>query len=107
MTNLSSTPLPPNEINSSVPPAWRAWLTYITVALMPLSINYERIGGERKSPLYLSPLDFLLPVLAILMILDLAQRQPWARFKFPQPAKRPWRRLSQWRQIPLLRSWPG
>ena len=91
MTNTSSTL---NESNSSVPPAWRAWLTYITVALMPLSINFERIGGERKSPLYLSPLDFLLPVLALLMIVDLVQRQPWARFKFPQPATMLWAGLS-------------
>ncbi len=76
MTNSNS--------ESSSPPAWRPWLAYITVALMPLSINWERISGPRKRPLYLSPLDFLLPLLALLMVIDLIQRKPWARFKRPQ-----------------------
>ncbi len=78
----------------SAPPAWRRWLAYVTVASMPLSINYERISGPRKRPLYLSPLDFLLPILALLMVLDLVQRKPWARFKVPHPATIFWAGLA-------------
>ncbi len=83
-----------NFISESAPPAWRRWLAYITLALMPLSVNYERLVGVRKSPTYLSPLDFLLPILALLMALDLFQRRPWARFKLPQPATILWGALA-------------
>ena len=78
------------SIEPSAPPSWRAWLAYVTMALMPLSINAERIVGPMKSPMYVSPLDFLLPVLAILMLIDLLQRKPWAQFKFPQAATILW-----------------
>ncbi|MEI6233964.1 MAG: hypothetical protein WCT04_12985 [Planctomycetota bacterium] len=91
MTNTTSST---SEPVSSIPPAWRVWLSYVTVALMPLSINYERIFGPRKRPLYLSPLDFLLPILALFMVLDLIQRKPWARFKFPQVATILWSALA-------------
>jgi len=67
----------------SVPPVWRRWLMYVTAALMPISINYERILGPQKRPHYFSPFDFLLGVLALLMIIDLVQGKAWARLKFP------------------------
>lgn len=64
------------------PPAWRRFLAYLTVALMPLSANVEKIVGS-KSRFFLSPLDFLLPVLALLMVLDLVKKRAWARFSVP------------------------
>ena len=83
MTNPSSDPAPSSSPAFSAPPLWRRWLAYATVALMPLSINYERVAGLRKRPLNLSPLDFLLPILAVFMATDLLQRRPWARVKIP------------------------
>jgi len=64
------------------PPAWRRYLSYLTVALMPLSANVEKLVGS-KSRFFLSPLDFLLPVLALLMLGDLLKRKPWLRFSVP------------------------
>lgn len=68
--------------NASSPPVWRRYLAYATVALMPISVNVESLLAV-KGPLYFSPLDFLLPVLAVLMVVDLMRRQAWARFKAP------------------------
>src|ERR1043165_4583736 len=74
----------------AVPPAWRRWLAYVAVALMPISINIERIRGELKRPDYYGPFDVLLPVLALFMLFDLFQRASWARLKFPAPATIIW-----------------
>jgi hypothetical protein len=65
-----------------VPPAWRRYLAYVTIALMPISLNVEKLVGARART-YFSPLDVLLPVLALLLIWDLLQRKPWARFAVP------------------------
>src|SRR5437870_5230473 len=90
MTNPTPDSAEPSLSAEINPPEWRRWLVYAAVALMPLSINYERIAGLRKRPLNLSPFDFFLPVLALLMVLDLFQRRPWARFKIPPLAAILW-----------------
>lgn len=64
-------------------PTWRRYLTYLTVALMPLSINVGKFYSPPLKPQYRSPFDVLLPVLFLLMLADLFQRRPWARFKWP------------------------
>ncbi|MFH0939637.1 MAG: hypothetical protein V1899_10215 [Planctomycetota bacterium] len=63
-------------------PAWRRYLAYVTVALMPISINIEKLAGAGART-YFSPLDALLPILALLLIYDLITRKPWARFRWP------------------------
>src|ERR1700753_4128646 len=64
------------------PSTLRRYLIYLTVALMPLSANVEKLVGSKKR-IFLSPLDFLLPILAIFLLLDLLKRKPWARFTVP------------------------
>lgn len=68
-----------NADPEALPPARRRYLAYATVALMPLSWKYS---PAKDSP-YLSPLDFLLPILAALLIVDLLMRRSWARFRRP------------------------
>ncbi len=65
------------------PQSWRRYLAFAAVALMPLSFNIEKYLKNAKEPFYLSPLDLLLPLLLVLMLLDLFQRRPFARFKTP------------------------
>jgi hypothetical protein len=84
MTTLAS------ESGPESPPAWRRWLTYVTIALMPLSINLERLSGPRKKPFSLSPFDVLLPLLALLMVSDILVRRPWPRFRAPHVAAILW-----------------
>jgi hypothetical protein len=65
-------------------PAWRRYLAYATVALMPLSTNIEKyIKQEKPQPDYKGPLDLLLPVLALLFIGDWLLKRDRIRFKFP------------------------
>src|ERR1043166_6352867 len=69
-------------------PVWRVWLARATVALMPLSINIEHIileryFGPQKRPLYVSPLDILLPLLVLLLIIDLVKDRARLRCKLP------------------------
>jgi len=65
-------------------PAWRRYLAYATVALMPLSANIEKyIKQEKAQPDYKGPLDLLLPLLAILFVGDLLMNRDRVRFKFP------------------------
>jgi hypothetical protein len=68
--------------SDSAPPAWRRHLLYATVAVMPLSVNVQALL-HKKSKLYASPFDVLLPVLAILLAADLVRSKPWARFRIP------------------------
>jgi hypothetical protein len=70
-----------NETNGSAP-TWRRCLAYLTIALMPLSWNVEKLV-EAKDATYRSPFDFLLPLLAVLMLVDIVRRQPWVRFRLP------------------------
>src|SRR6185295_501932 len=83
-----------NEVSvpddSSAPPAWRRWLLYVTAALMPFSIDLQRVLGQMKQPRQFSPLDILLVVLGALMLIDLVTQRKWARFKFPNPAAIVW-----------------
>jgi len=87
MTNETAAPatvsatVDPNPVLQE-PPAWRRYLAYLTVALMPLSANVEKIVGS-KSRFFLSPLDFLLPILALLLLVDLLKKRPWVRFTVP------------------------
>ena len=75
------------------PPAWRRYLAYFAVAAAPMTINIEKLA-DLKSRAYLSPLDLLLPVLALLMLHDLWRRAPWARFKRPPLAGVAWAALA-------------
>ena len=70
------------QSDTDSPPVWRKTLSYIALATMPLSVNLERFK-QFKRPIYLSPLDILLPLLLVLMLLDLAARKPWARLRVP------------------------
>jgi hypothetical protein len=66
-------------------PAWRRALAYVTVAVMPLSLNVEKLL-QFKDKHYLSPLDFLLPVLLLLLLYDLwkdRMRFPLVAFRSP------------------------
>ncbi|MGD0089117.1 MAG: hypothetical protein ABSE73_04295 [Planctomycetota bacterium] len=49
------------------------------MALMPLS---WKLSPAKEAP-YFSPLDLLLPILAVLMVMDLIMRRSWARFGIP------------------------
>ena len=79
-------------LTSPIPP-WRRWIAYITVALMPLSWNVEKLVGVTK-PTYRSPLDYLLPVLVLLLLVDLLWRKQWASFKVPPAASLLWAGLA-------------
>jgi hypothetical protein len=50
-------------------PLWRRALAYFTVAVMPVSINVEKLL-HYKDKRYLSPLDFLLPLLLLVTLYD-------------------------------------
>jgi hypothetical protein len=66
-------------------PAWRRALVYFTVATMPLSLNVEKLL-HFKDKHYLSPFDFLLPLLLLLLLYDLWQdrkRFPVVAFRSP------------------------
>jgi len=54
-------------------PAWRFGLAAVVVALMPLSFNLGPYLLADKKPLYLSPLDVLLPLLILVLLADLAK----------------------------------
>jgi hypothetical protein len=62
---------------------------YATVALMPLRVNLQPFL-RMKDKFYFSPLDLLLPVLALLMLRDLFRRSAWARFRVPPLAGVAW-----------------
>jgi hypothetical protein len=81
-----------NEIPQSSLPVWRRYLAYLSVALMPLSIDIQKVGD--KEPSYRSPLDFLLPILALLLLLDIVQRRAWVRFKIPPISSLVWAGLA-------------
>ena len=83
-----------NPTNPLTLPAWRRCLAYVAVATMPLSVNVERFLPSVKGPLYFSPLDFLLPILAMLMLADLLAKRPWARFRCPPLAAILWAGLA-------------
>ena len=70
-------------MQGSNPPAWRGYLAGLTVALMPLSFNIEKYIAGSKSPVYVSPFDFLLPVMLLWLIIDLFGRKPWVAFRIP------------------------
>ena len=74
----------------SLPPTWRRYLAYATVALMPLS---WKLSSAKEAP-YLSPLHVLLPILAVLMFIDLPMRRSWARFRVPPLAGILWAGLA-------------
>jgi hypothetical protein len=54
-------------------PAWRFGLAAVVVALMPLSFNLGPYLLADKKPLYVSPLDILLPILILVLLADLAK----------------------------------
>lgn len=58
-------------------PLWRRALAYVTVAVMPVAINVEKIL-HYKDKRYLSPLDFLLPLLLLVTLYD-----GWSQRKRP------------------------
>src|SRR5882724_6139757 len=73
----------PAGSDQPVVPAWRRAFVYVTVATMPLSLNVEKLL-HFKDKHYLSPFDFLLPVLLLLLVYDL-----WKdRMRFPVVAFR-------------------
>ncbi|MCY3021664.1 MAG: hypothetical protein NTW87_21840 [Planctomycetota bacterium] len=88
--------------DSSPVPAWRRYLAYATVALMPMSVDVQRLLKvvdvprllKVKGPVYFSPLDFLLPILFLLMLADLVAKRPWARFRSPPVAVVLWAGLA-------------
>jgi hypothetical protein len=72
----------PIDSIETAPPQWRRYLVYATVALMPLRINVQPFF-KMKDKLYVSPLDLLLPALALFMLYDLYRRKPWAQYRLP------------------------
>ncbi|HYG76234.1 MAG TPA: hypothetical protein VEK08_14610 [Planctomycetota bacterium] len=70
------------QTENSAPPAWRRYFAYLVVALMPISANIERLLSQKK-PVYASPLDFLLPPLVLIVLVDLLLKKPWLKFKLP------------------------
>jgi hypothetical protein len=60
---------------------------------MPLVYNFESLL-HAKGPQYYSPLDFLLPLLLVLLGVDLAMKKPWARLKIPPAATLFWAGLA-------------
>jgi len=70
------------ETEVHAPPAWRRYFTYLVVALMPVSANIERLLGQKK-PFYASPLDVLLPLLALILGVELLLKKPTIKHAWP------------------------
>jgi hypothetical protein len=66
----------------SAPPFWHRALIYVTIALMPLSANIEKLIGAKR-PFSVDPLLFLLPILSVVLALNLFRKRPWVRFTTP------------------------
>lgn len=91
----------------SAPPQWRRWLAYLTVALMPASVNMERFVGPLKAPNYRSPFDYMFWLLFLLMAADLVLRKPWARFKLPPASTIIWSAVAVLSYLWLQGGTPG
>jgi len=69
----------------------RRYLAYFTLATMPISADIQSLLKQKKlEPVYVSPLDVLLPILGLLMLWDLLKHRPWARFRTPPFSGLPW-----------------
>ena len=67
-------------------PAWRRYLAYVTVAVMPIATNVEKIF-HFKDKRFLSPLDFLIWPLLVVVVIEFRNslRQPPAQRNFAWP----------------------